>query len=217
MRRQRSIQLAQHLEKLGIRDPFVLDAICSVDRKCFVPVGWREYAYENHPLPIGYGQTISQPYIVAYMAAALQLRPDDRVLEIGSGSGYNAAVLAQLVQRVYSLEIVPQLAEMARRNLREAGIENVEVHLADGSGGWPAAAPYAAIALTAAPASLPPALVEQLLPGGRIIAPIGQPQQELITYQLDRQTGELIEIEHLPVSFVPMTGSTMGIEHRHTG
>lgn len=185
----------------------VIEALRSVPRHRFVPDPLQDSAYANHPLPIGYGQTISQPYIVALMSDLIEPGAQDRVLEVGTGSGYQAAVLARLVQQVYTLEIVAPLAEQARRRLQQLGIDNVEVRTGNGHLGWPEHAPYDAIMVTAAAASVPPALVEQLRPGGRLLMPIGTPffGQTLVLLSKDEQ-GRLAERRVLPVVFVPLTG-----------
>jgi protein-L-isoaspartate(D-aspartate) O-methyltransferase len=192
-------------------DPRVVEALRRVPRHAFVPDELRASAYINHPLPIGHGQTISQPYIVALMTALIDPRPHDVVLEVGTGSGYQAAVLAGLVDRVYSLEIVPELATQARARLHRLGYGNVEVALGDGHRGWPEHAPYDAILVTAATPSIPPALIEQLKPGGRLVVPVGSPRfdQELRLIGKDAQ-GQIEERGVLPVVFVPLTGGDEG-------
>ncbi len=164
----------------GIEDPRVLEAMSAEPRHLFVPPDQRAAAYEDTPLPIGFGQTISQPYIVAYMTETLNVLPDHRVLEIGTGSGYQAAVLARLAKAVYTVEIVPALAERARRTLRELGHHNVWVRTGDGYEGWPAHAPFDRIMVTAAPDQVPQPLVDQLAVGGRLIAPVGTFYQQLV-------------------------------------
>ena len=187
-----------------ITDPRLLGAIRRVPRDRFVPADQREWAYDDRPLPIGYRQTISQPYIVAYMTQALQLSPDAKVLEVGTGSGYQAAVLAELVATVYTIEIVPQLATRARATLDELGYANVHVRQGDGYAGWPEEAPFDAIIVTAAPDHVPQPLVDQLALGGRLIIPIGQGRQALTILT---RTEDGVEHETtLPVLFVPMTG-----------
>jgi protein-L-isoaspartate(D-aspartate) O-methyltransferase len=180
-------------------------ALLAVPRHRFVPADLRVFAYENRPLGIGQGQTISQPYIVALMSELLSLNPGDRVLEIGTGSGYQAAVLAQLADAVYSVENLPELARSAGETLHAAGIDNVEIHFGDGSRGWPEHAPYDAIIVTAAARRLPHALIEQLAPGGRLVIPIGDPRNtqtlEVITKAMD---GNITRRDVLPVAFVPL-------------
>jgi len=201
-------QLADFLEREGIRDRRVLDAIRQLNRADFVPEQARYAATQDSPLPIGYGQTISQPYVVALMSQALQLQGHERVLEIGTGSGYQTAVLALLCREVYSVEIVPALARSARRLLRQLGFENLYLRMGDGSRGWPEAAPFDTIIGTAAPEAVPPMLLGQLRPGGRMVIPVGSQRggQELLRITRARN-GQLPRVEHLlPVRFVPMTG-----------
>ena len=189
----------------GISDPRVLDAMWEVDRADFVPTDMQQHAYEDRPLPIGRDQTISQPYIVAYMAQELKLGPDDIVMEVGTGCGYNAAVLSKIVKHVYSLEIIEWLAGLAKDNLRRAGIENVTSRYGDGYQGWPEKAPFDAAVLTAAPPAIPEPLKQQLKVGGRLLAPVGTKQQKLVLLE---KTGKdfFNEKTLLLVSFVPMTG-----------
>ncbi len=185
----------------------VLEAFAAVPRHAFLPDVLRPAAYANRPLPIGHEQTISQPYIVALMTDLLDPEAGDVILEIGTGCGYQAAVLAKLVQRVYSLEIVPELAEQASERLRRLGYDNVEVAHGDGHAGWPRHAPYDAIIVTAAAPDIPPALIEQLKPGGRLLIPVGgrYSGQELLLVEKDRH-GRVSRKSVLPVIFVPLTG-----------
>jgi protein-L-isoaspartate(D-aspartate) O-methyltransferase len=188
----------------GITEARVLAAMSRVPRHEFVPAPLRDRAYEDGPLPIGHGQTISQPYVVAFMTEALAPKPEDRVLEIGTGSGYQAAVLAGLVAEVFSIEIVATLAQRAEADLRRLGYRNVNVRAGNGYLGWPEAAPFDAIIVTCAPEAVPPALVAQLKVGGRMIVPVG-PQggpQEL--YLLRKRLQDLETRAVLPVQFVPM-------------
>ncbi|MBN98584.1 MAG: protein-L-isoaspartate O-methyltransferase [Gemmatimonadetes bacterium] len=194
----------EQLVARDITDPVVLRAMQQVPRHLFIPARLREYAYADQPLPIGEDQTISQPYIVAFMSQALQLKKSDKVLEIGTGSGYQAAVLAEIVAQVYSIEIVPVLARRARQRLAEMHYDNVDVRLGDGYLGWPEQAPFDAIIVTAAPDHIPPALVEQLGEGGRLVLPLGDKNQQLV--RIVRQGGENVLENLLPVRFVPMTG-----------
>ena len=179
-----------------------------VPRHEFVPEPYRDRAYDDCPLPIGYDQTISQPYIVALMTEQLDPQPTDRILEIGTGSGYQAAVLAQLVAEVYTIEIIEPLAQRAETDLHRLGYTNIHVRVGDGCQGWPEAAPFDAIIVTCAPEQVPPPLVEQLKPGGPLIIPIGPlGEQELMLF---RKQGEQLEKHDvLPVRFVPMTGQSL--------
>ena len=188
----------------GISAPTVLEALDAVPRHRFVPEALSSRAYDDTPLPIGYDQTISQPYVVAYMTEAAALPPAAKVLEIGTGSGYQAAVLAEIASRVYSIEIVPELAERSRTLLSDLGYDNVEVKTGDGYRGWPEEAPFDAIVVTAAPDHVPPALVEQLAVGARMVIPVGRFIQEIliVTKTVDGAVTEAV----LPVRFVPMTG-----------
>ena len=188
-------------------DSRVLDALRRVPRHAFVGAELQDRAYDNHPLPIGYGQTISQPYIVALMTDLIRPRDDAVVLEIGTGSGYQTAVLAELVRQVYSLEIVDELAVAARERLQRLGYENVEVRSGNGAQGWPEHAPYDAIVVTAAPSGIPPALIEQLKPGGALVIPVGERffGQDLLLVSKDLH-GRIEETNVLPVAFVPLTG-----------
>jgi protein-L-isoaspartate(D-aspartate) O-methyltransferase len=188
-------------------DERVLDVLHTVPRHAFVPEDEQAHAYENRPLPIGYGQSISQPYIVALMTDLLDIRPGDAVLEVGTGSGYQAAVLSGLAGRVYTIEIVPQLGERARAALQRLGYRNVEVRIGDGYFGWEEHAPFDAIIVTAAASHVPPPLVRQLRVGGRMIIPVGSRflVQELLLVEKSA-TGEITTRQILPVRFVPLTG-----------
>ena len=185
-----------------VRDAAVLQAMRRVPRHLFVPEDVRPFAYDDRPLPIGRGQTISQPYIVAYMTEALQLSPEHTVLEIGTGSGYQAAILAELVKQVYSIEIVPDLAETARRALAQAGYRNVEVRTANGYLGWPERAPFDRIIVTAAPPEIPQALVDQLAVGGVMVVPVGTAYQEIVV--ITKTPSGVTEKRTIEVRFVPM-------------
>jgi protein-L-isoaspartate(D-aspartate) O-methyltransferase len=189
-------------------DARVLEVMGEVPRHEFVPHGRRDEAYENRPLSIGYGQTISQPYIVALMTDLIELRPGDRVLEIGTGSGYQAAVAAGLAEEVYTIEIIPELHERATDQLRELGYINAHTRLGDGYYGWPDQAPFDAIIVTAAASHIPPPLTSQLRPGGRMVIPVGGrfQVQQLTVVDKDEQ-GEVTTRQLLPVRFVPLTGS----------
>lgn len=207
----RSDMVRLHIEAAGISDEHVLRAMRAVPRHEFVPPEFLGQAYENHPLPIGFGQTISQPYIVAWMTELLELKPGQRVLEIGTGSGYQAAILAELgFIEVYSVEIVPELAELAQQRLMDLGYERVHVRQADGYYGWPEAAPFDAIIVTAAPDHLPAPLVDQLAPDGRIVVPIGPAGFYQSLWRFVKVEGELVAYNMGGVRFVPFTGA--GIE-----
>ena len=185
----------------------VMAALGSVPREEFVPTAYRHRAYDNTPLPIAAGQTISQPLIVALMTELLDPQPDDVVLEVGTGSGYQAAVLSSLVARVYSIEIVEELAHSADAVLHELGYNNVAVRAGDGYAGWPEHAPFDGIIVTAAAEELPPPLLQQLKPGGKLIIPVGETHgyQELLLIEVD-SNGEIDRQSVLPVRFVPLTG-----------
>lgn len=207
---EREHMVEMQLAARGITDVGVLKAMRRLPRHLFVPESVREYAYGDHPLPIGDGQTISQPYIVAYMTQALALQRSDRVLEIGTGSGYQAAVLAELVDSVYTIEIVETLAERAAKTLRVLGYENIHTRTGDGWGGWPEVAPFDAIIVTAAPNLVPQQLVEQLKEGGRLVVPVGDDKQQLL--RLYRKEGQVQTDTLLPVRFVPMTGRALHMD-----
>ncbi len=194
----------QQIEARGVRDPRVLDAMRRVPRHLFLAPSLAGRAYEDRPLPIEAGQTISQPYIVAFMTERLRPQPQHTALEVGTGSGYQAAVLSLLVARVYTIEIVPELARSAAARLRKLGYENVEVREGDGYAGWPDQAPFDLIIVTAAPEEIPRALVYQLKPGGRMVIPTGaRDSQELRVVDKDKQ-GRVTVRAVLPVAFVPL-------------
>jgi protein-L-isoaspartate(D-aspartate) O-methyltransferase len=189
----------------GVRDPRVLAAMREVPRHLFVDPSESGGAYEDHPLPIGGNQTISQPYIVALMTELAKIGPRDKVLEIGTGSGYQSAVLSKLATEVYSIEIVPELARQSAERLRKLGYANVTVREGDGYRGWPEHAPFDAIIVTAAPDRIPQPLLDQLAAGGRLVIPVGSFFQELKVLTKDRD-GRISEKDIIPVRFVPMTG-----------
>lgn len=204
---QRERMVSDQIESRGIRNPDVLRVMRTTPRHLFVPVEVRSMAYEDHPIPIGYGATISQPYIVALMSELLAPSKKHRVLEIGTGSGYQAAILAQLAAEVYSVEIVPGLARSAAKTLRDLKYTNVEVRQGDGYKGWPDRAPFDRIVLTAAPPEIPMTLISQLSPNGRLVAPVGLMwMQELIVID-KRSDGTIRRRSVCPVSFVPMERS----------
>lgn len=201
---QLAAMLDRQLRGRGITDPRTLRAMASVAREKFVPPELRARAYDDRPLPIGYGQTISQPYIVALMTEQIQPKPGQRVLEIGTGSGYQAAVLSELVAEVYSIEIVRPLAQRAEGLLRELGYKNVHVKAGDGYKGWPEHAPFDAIIVTAAPDHVPQPLIEQLREGGRMIIPVGEAGAQNL-YLLEKRDGRVKQTAVIPVKFVPFT------------
>jgi protein-L-isoaspartate(D-aspartate) O-methyltransferase len=204
------------IQARGVKNPDVLRAMRTVPRHQFVPADLVNQAYDDHPLPIGYGQTISQPYVVAWMTEQLDLKPGEKVLEIGTGSGYQAAVLAALGGvEVYSIEIVPELAESAARRLVDLGYSQAKVRQGDGYYGWPEAAPFDAIIVTAAPDHLPAPLAAQLKEGGRLVIPIGPPGGYQDLWKFVKEGGELTAYNLGGVAFVPFTGE--GITQAATG
>lgn len=199
---ERARMVRDQLRGRDISDPRVLEVMGRVPRHLFVPEPQRASAYEDYPLPIGHGQTISQPYIVAFMTQALKVQPEHKVLEIGTGSGYQAAVLAELARDVYTIEIVDALGEQARRTLESLGYRNVHVRIGNGYLGWPEQAPFDRIIVTAAPEEVPQPLVDQLAVGGLMAVPVGSVVQEL---KILRKTGTGLEtLDTMPVRFVPM-------------
>lgn len=202
---RRGKMVEEQIKRRGVSDERVLEAMEKVPRHLFVPENLRGRAYDDHPLPIGGGQTISQPYIVAFMTEAARLDPSDRVLEIGAGSGYQAAVLAELVKEVYTVEILKPLADSAATRLKELGYDNVRVKWGDGYRGWLEYAPFDAIIVTAAPLLVPEDLIAQLRVGGRMVIPVGDFFQEL--YLLTRTENGYRKKALLPVRFVPMVYS----------
>ena len=205
LRARREAMVEQQISQRGVIDARVLDAMRAVPRERFVPPESRSEAYEDRPLPIGSGQTISQPYIVAYMTEVLEVAPSHKVLEVGTGSGYQAAVLSELVREVYTIEIVPELARRAETVLRELNRTNIHVRAGDGYAGWPEEAPFDRIIVTAAPEQLPSPLVDQLAAGGRLVVPVGSqggPQWMTI---VDKTSTGVTERRTIPVQFVPFT------------
>ena len=200
----RESMVREQIERRGVRQKSVLEAMARVPRHRFVPEELASRAYEDRPLPIGHSQTISQPYIVALMTELLAIDGDEKVLEIGTGSGYQAAILAELAAKVYTIEIVEPLAEEARKLLSEMGYDNTEVRYGDGYGGWPEEAPFDCVILTAAPPRIPQPLLDQLAVGGRLVAPVGGFNQDLVL--VTREAGGVTRTSVLPVRFVPMTG-----------
>ena len=204
---ERKRMVAGQIRERGVREPNVLASMRTVPRHGFVRSRDSRRAYRDHPIPIGLGQTISQPYIVAYMTEALELDPNYKVFEVGTGSGYQAAVCAEIVQEVYTVEIIEELAESAKRRLKKLGYRNVFVKAADGYFGWAEKAPFDAIIITAAAGFVPPPLIEQLKPGGRMILPLGSPfgVQTLVLITKDDK-GKVRSKSLMPVRFVPMLG-----------
>jgi len=200
----RAKMIDEQIRARGVTNKAVLEAMRKVPRHRFVPAEFQSAAYDDSPLPIGQGQTISQPYIVAYMTEALGLQPGEKVLEIGTGSGYQAAVLAEIASEVYTIEIVPELGERAKQTLADLGYKNVFVRVGNGYAGWPEKAPFPRIIVTAAPDDIPPALVEQLAPGGTMVLPVGTSFQDMTIVTKTPQG--IARKTTIPVRFVPMVG-----------
>ena len=207
MERLRERMVKTQIENRGIKDPAVLEAMRKVERHQFVPESYASRAYSDHPLPIGEGQTISQPYIVALMTEVLNLKKSDKVLEIGTGSGYQAAILGELCDSIYTIEIVEVLGKRAANLLNILGYENIDVKVGDGYKGWPEHAPFDAIIVTCSPTQIPQPLQDQLAEGGRMVIPVGKRDaQELVL--LTKREGKLQQNHIIPVRFVPMVDST---------
>jgi protein-L-isoaspartate(D-aspartate) O-methyltransferase len=211
--KERERMVAEDIENYPyypIKDEAVLEAMRQVPRHKFVPSYQQESAYKNSPLSIGYGQTISQPFIVAHMTQLLAIKPGDKILEIGTGSGYQAAVLSELTPNVYSIEIVPELGEKAAKLLNELGYKTIKIRIGDGYDGWEEYAPFDGIIVTCAPSSIPEPLIRQLKPGGRIVIPVGSEYgiQNLVVVEKDMK-GRIKETMQYPVRFVPMTGKAL--------
>jgi protein-L-isoaspartate(D-aspartate) O-methyltransferase len=204
----REKMINSQIKARGVSDQLLLKAMFKVKRHLFVPLIHRGLAYEDAPLPIGEGQTISQPYIVALMTELLELKGGEKVLEIGTGSGYQAAILAELAKEIYSVELLKPLAERSQKLLKELGYENIKIKQGDGFLGWPEYAPFNAIIVTCAPEEIPPVLLEQLAEGGRLVIPVGTDYQEL--RQLKKKDGKIISRGIIPVRFVPMLRSQGG-------
>jgi len=196
--------ISNQIVSRGIKDTQLIEAMRKVPRHLFVPENRRDSAYDDRPLPIGEGQTISQPYIVAFMTKALDLSLEDMVLEIGTGSGYQAAILAEIVREVYSIEVIPGLGEAARERLEKMGYKNISVKIGDGYEGWPEKAPFDGVIVTCAPEKIPKSLIDQLDKGGRMVIPVGEKRgiQKLVLIRKDK--GMVIEKEVMDVLFVPM-------------
>ena len=194
----------EQIVRRGVRDAAVLRAMRVVPRERFVPPAQRRHAYRDRPLPLPHGQTISQPYVVALMISMLQLRRGERVLEIGTGSGYQTALLSELGAEVYSVEVIPELAVAAGKTLRELGYDRARIRVGDGRLGWERAAPFAGIIVSAAPRVVPPALIAQLAAGGRLLIPLGRPTAQDL-FLITRNNGQVQRKKILPVRFVPLT------------
>jgi protein-L-isoaspartate(D-aspartate) O-methyltransferase len=195
----------QQLRERGVTDSRVLDAMRAVPRERFVPSDLVARAYDDGPLPIGFGQTISQPYIVAHMTEVLEVSPSHKVLEIGTGSGYQAAVLSVLVHEVFTIEIIPELAHRAEVTLRDLGRTNIHVRAGDGFAGWPEEAPFDRIIVTAAPQEIPRPLIDQLAPGGRLVVPVGAQYETQWVTIVEKTEAGVVERRTIPVQFVPFT------------
>lgn len=200
----RNNMVETQIKDRGIKDQRVLNALLKVERHLFVPEKYRHLAYADTPLPIGYGQTISQPYIVALMTELLQLKGNEKVLEIGTGSGYQSAILAELASKVWTIEIIKELATKAEETLKKLGYKNIQVKCGDGYLGWKEYAPFDRIIVTCAPPYVPEPLIEQLAEGGKMVIPVGETYQVLKLFE--KVNGKLIEKTIVPVRFVPMTG-----------
>ena len=202
---ERERMVKEQVAMRGVTDTRLLAALRKVPRDQFVPEAVRHLAHTDQPLPIGHEQTISQPFIVAFMTEKLQLKPTDRVLEIGTGSGYQAAILAELAREVYTIEIVAPLGKRAQTTLQRLGYKNIHVKIGDGYEGWPEEAPFDAVIVTCAPEHVPRPLIDQTREGGRVIIPVGAADSQLL-YLLEKKAGRLQQRAVLPVRFVPMTG-----------
>ncbi len=203
-RTMREKMVETQIKSRGVKDERVLSAMLKVERHRFVPEAYESQAYSDQPLPIGEGQTISQPYIVALMTELLELKGDEKVLEVGTGSGYQAAILAELAKEVYTIEIIEALANSSKELLLRLGYKNIHVKVGDGYLGWPEAAPFDAIIVTCAPDHIPKPLLEQLKEGGRLVVPVGTYSQEL--KKVVKRSGKIETTDVIPVIFVPMTG-----------
>jgi protein-L-isoaspartate(D-aspartate) O-methyltransferase len=204
-RERRLAMVERQIRARDVEDPRVLEAMRSVPRHRFVPQDLAAFAYDDRPLAIGRGQTISQPYIVAYMSELLAAAPHHRVLEVGTGSGYQAAVLAKLAKEVFTIEIVPELARKAAQTLKELGFTNVHVREGDGYAGWPEHAPFDRIMVTAAPEKIPQPLIDQLAAGGRLVIPVGEQHDTQWMTVVDKTANGVVQRKTIPVAFVPFT------------
>lgn len=205
-RKLREAMVREQIAARGVKDERVLQVMRELPRHQFVPARWQEQAYTDKPIPIGEGQTISQPYIVGLMTELLRPQPGDVVLEVGTGSGYQAAVLSRLARQVYSIEIIPRLGEDAARRLEGLGYSNIQVKTGDGYLGWPEQAPFDGIIVTAAPSEIPPALLAQLQRGGRMVVPVGKSgrTQQLLVLEKSKTSDQIVGRNVIPVRFVPM-------------
>jgi len=204
-RKERESMVLYQIERRGINDPATLKALRKTKRHLFVPSGLESRAYDDRPLPIGHGQTISQPYIVAFMTEVIGPKPHFKVLEIGTGSGYQAAVLSAIVEEVYTIEIVPELGYKVKDRLKQLGLNNLQVKVGDGYHGWEAYAPFDAIVVTAAAEFIPPPLIEQLKEGGKMIIPVGSPFLVQQLMLVEKKNGKTLTKSLMPVRFVPFT------------
>jgi protein-L-isoaspartate(D-aspartate) O-methyltransferase len=202
---KREKMVKQQIERRGIKDPMVLKAMRTVKRHEFVPAGQTANAYDDRPLPIGYGQTISQPYIVAYMTEVIKPQSNFKVLEIGTGSGYQAAILSAIVKEVYTIEIIPELGKLASERLKKADCKNVQATTSDGYNGWKEHAPYDAIVVTAAAEHIPPPLIKQLKDGGKMVIPVGSTFMTQMLILVEKKKDSTTTRNLLPVAFVPLT------------
>jgi len=203
--KDRSLMVSRQIKGRGVSDEATLNALKKVKRHLFVPENYRDQAYEDRPLPIGYGQTISQPYMVGYMTEVIGPKSNFRVLEIGTGSGYQAAILAEIVDKVYTIEIVDQLAGQAATRLKALGYDNIEVKKGDGYFGWEEKGPFDAIVVTAAAEYIPPPLIKQLKDGGKMVIPVGSPFQVQMLMLVEKKDGKTKTKSLFPVAFVPFT------------
>ncbi|HUW23144.1 MAG TPA: protein-L-isoaspartate(D-aspartate) O-methyltransferase [bacterium] len=206
LEKERKVMVVEQIEERGIKDKRVLEVMERVPRHEFVPEEYRAFAYEDSPLPIGEGQTISQPYIVALMTECLNLEGEEKVLEVGTGSGYQAAILSELAKEVYTIEIVGPLAERAEELLKNLGYRNVKVRCGDGYLGWEEYAPFDGIIVTCAPEHIPQPLIDQLAEGGRMVIPVGETQFPQVLKLVEKREGKVTMRNVVPVRFVPMTG-----------
>lgn len=204
-RAQRDAMVERQIEARGISDARVLKSMRTVKRHLFLPEEFAAHAYEDSAQPLGHGQTISQPYMVAYMTEAIRPNPQMKVLEIGTGNGYQAAVLAEIVKEVYTIEIIPELGHSAAERLKKLGYNNVQVKIGDGYQGWKEHAPFDAIIVTAAPETVPPPLLAQLKEGGRMIIPVGAESKPQTLTLLEKKRGKIVSRKLMPVLFVPFT------------